>query len=621
MDVTLAVFLAIFAPLIASVVSLSSMAEKFKAWAVTASTFISALLATWVYTARPPHGVYGVDWIDAIGARIDVRLDGFSLPMGMLVSWLIAAISLYSVKYMEGDYRPGWYWFFMGFFATSMLIIVYADSLWFLLCGWEGVGLASWALIGHWYRDEYDKWVGKDERILGVKYGWPPSVAGLRAILTVRFGDAFFLVAVALFYAATGTAAISELHHAEALRYLGAVPLLFFAMGPFTKSAQFPFTEWLLTAMTGPTSVSALIHAATMVKAGVYLLIITAPLFLHVHGAELYFWAVLAVGLATALTATITALTAMEFKLVLAGSTAANLGIIAAAAGAAGLLGLHEEHALYALLWLAFLHIVGHAVSKASLFMGYGAVIHEAGTRFIGEVGRLWRHMRVTGTSMLLAMLSLVGIPPFIGYITKELALENVFEVGRVYNVLLAPLLYILLFITPIYGLRLIGLTFVHGREPEEVHEAPALMWAPYAALALASLALGAYFAMLGEFPLTEAVLASLAGFAVGLVLYVLLPGFRSRALWPFWEFAYRRFYIPLIYDGLFPLLYRWLAKFVYVVFDRGLFDNLYHSLTPRAFLAVSNAARRLVVGSISTYVLYGIVGLAVTIFLLMVAL
>lgn len=617
------VLLTIFLPLLTSIASLFSASEKFKAWVVTLGTFLSALLATHIYLtvpASPPDKpiTYSFPWIQAVGASVEVGLSNFSIPMGVLVAWLIAAISLYSVKYMEGDYRPGWYWFFFGFFATSMLIVVYAENLWFLLAGWEGVGLASWALIGHWYRDEYDKWVGKEERVAGVPYWWTPSKAGLRAILTVRLGDAFFLVAIALFYALAGTVSLSELSGSEALRALGAVPLLFFAMGPFTKSAQFPFHEWLLTAMTGPTSVSALIHAATMVKAGVYVLIVTTPIFLLVKGAELYFWVVTVVGVVTALAATLIALTAMEFKLVLAGSTAANLGIIAAAAGAAGLLGLHEEHLLTVLLPFAFLHIVGHAVSKASLFMGFGAVIHEAGTRFIGEVGRLARHMRITAVAMALSMLSLVGIPPFVGYITKDLALENVFEAGHVYHVeLLVPVLYVLLFITPIYGLRLIGLTFIHGTEPEEVHEASVLMWLPYTALAMATIVLGAYFAVAVAFPLTEALVAVLAGFLTGFVLYIWLPGFRSETLRPLWEALYRRFYLPVLYDGVLPLLYTWFARFIYVVFDRGLFDGLYHNVLPGVFGAVSNWARRLVTGYVSIYMFYAVVGIFIILLLL----
>ncbi|MEM4775796.1 MAG: NADH-quinone oxidoreductase subunit L, partial [Pyrobaculum sp.] len=172
------IFLTIFAPLFASIASLFSKSEKIKAWSVAAGSFISAAAATQLYFTVQ-SAVFQLPWLEPVGAFIEFRIDSLSKTMGVLVTWLIAAIALYSVKYMEGDYRPGWYWFFFGFFATSMLIVVYAGNLWFLLIGWEGVGLASWALIGHWYRDEFDKWVGKEEKVMGVPYWWTPSVAGL----------------------------------------------------------------------------------------------------------------------------------------------------------------------------------------------------------------------------------------------------------------------------------------------------------------------------------------------------------------------------------------------------------------------------------------------------------
>ncbi|MEM1837154.1 MAG: NADH-quinone oxidoreductase subunit L [Pyrobaculum sp.] len=613
------IFLTIFAPLFASIASLFSKSEKIKAWSVAAGSFISAAAATQLYFTVQ-SAVFQLPWLEPVGAFIEFRIDSLSKTMGVLVTWLIAAIALYSVKYMEGDYRPGWYWFFFGFFATSMLIVVYAGNLWFLLIGWEGVGLASWALIGHWYRDEFDKWVGKEEKVMGVPYWWTPSVAGLRAILTVRLGDAFFIIAIAMFYILAGSASLGGLAVSEALKTLGVVPLIFFALGPFTKSAQFPFHEWLLTAMTGPTSVSAMIHAATMVKAGVYVLIVTAPLFILVQGAELYFWLVLALGMATAFVATLIALTAMEFKIVLAGSTAANLGIIAAATGAAGVLGLAEPKLLEKLLGFAFLHIVGHAVSKASLFMGFGAVIHEAGTRFIGEVGRLAGRMKITFLAMALAMLSLLGIPPFIGYISKDLALENVLEVGHLMHLdLLQWAVYLLIFITPIYGMRLIGLTFIHGGESKEIHEAPVLMWAPYTALAIVALALGIYYSIYIKFPITPALFFALSGLLMGLLLYVVSSGVKSNLLKPAWEFLHRRFYIPLLYDGALPFVYTKFARFIDVVFDKTIFDGLYHGVLPAAFSALSNWARRLITGNLGIYVLYSLVGLLI--FLLIVAL
>lgn len=628
------VFLAIFLPLVASALSLLARGEKAKAWLVVAGALLSAAFATLSYSPSAAGiyaETYSMPWIPGLGLYISLHLDPFSGVMGMLVAWLVFFIVLYSVKYMEGDYRPGWYWFFMGFFATSMMLITYADNLFFLLMGWEGVGLASWALIGHWYKDEEPdvKWVGHPgDRVALVDYFWPPSKAGLRAILTIRLGDAAFLISLAYFFASMGTVELSSLYRlGHALSALGLLPLLFFLMGPLTKSAQFPFTEWLLTAMTGPTSVSALIHAATMVNAGVYLLIITAPIFVRIHGADAYFAAVLALGAATAILSSLIALAIDEFKLVLAGSTAANLGIIAAAAGGAGLLaasGHGGEDILLALLWLALMQIVGHALSKAPLFMGYGAVIHEAGTKYIGGVGRLRGHMPITAVAMWLAMLSLIGTPPFAGFFTKEMSVDVIGEGFNALGLSGLAIAGLIAFLAPLYGLRLLGLTFVHGPEPKEhLHEAHPLMWAPYAVLALSTIGVGAYLAYLyagriADLLASPSFLAFLLGFAIGLALYVLRPGMRSRALSPLWRIAYRRFYLPWLYDGLITWIYYNLAQAVYWLVDRGLIDNLYHTALPAAFRAMSSAFRRIQLGVLSWYLLYALVGILIVLVLVL---
>lgn len=618
------VFLTIFSPLVASILSLFAPKEKAKAWLVVAGAFLSAVFSILAYTPAELYAsTYAVPWIPQLGLYISLHIDQFSGVMGMLVSWLVFLIVLYSVKYMEGDYRPGWYWFFMGFFATSMLIVTYADNLWFLLIGWEGIGLASWALIGHWYKDDEPdvKWVGHPgDRVLFVDYFWPPSKAGLRAILTIRTGDSAFLISLAYIFAALGTVQLSGLLKlGSAVSALGLLPLFLFLMGPLTKSAQFPFTEWLLTAMTGPTSVSALIHAATMVNAGVYLLIITAPIFALVQGAQTYFAVVLALGALTAILSSIIALTVDEFKLVLAGSTAANLGIIAAAAGGAGLLGLEGE-ALLPLLWIAFMQIVGHAISKAPLFMGYGAVIHEGKTKYLGAVGRLGHYMRITSFALWLAMLSLVGTPPFAGFFTKEMAVDNIVALGPL-GVFAAGLIA---FLAPLYGLRLIGLSLVHGPEPKEhVHEAHPIMWAPYTALALAALGVGGYLAYIYSDKVVELIaspgfLAFLAGFAIALALYVFKPGVRSKALEPLWRIGYRRFYLPWLYDGPIAWIYHNLAHAVYWAVDRGVFDNVYHVALPWIFGKLSGAFRRLQTGSLSWYLLYAMAGMLIIVLLVL---
>jgi len=421
--------------------------------------------------------------------------------------------------------------------------------------------------------------------------------------------------------------------------------LLLFALGPLTKSAQFPFHEWLLTAMTGPTSVSALIHAATMVKAGVYLVLSFSPVILamiaYQHGV-LWTVALLSVlGLATTLVTTLIALSSTEFKLVLAGSTAANLGIIMTSISAGILLSTLTGAKEFVLIGLVggLAHIVGHAVSKASLFMGFGAVIHEVHSRFIRDAGGLWRGMRLTFLSMLLAMLSLMGIPPFVGYWSKEIALAPSYILGLSYmGALYVVALLSIIFITPIYGMRLIGLTFLgESKEGREVEEAHPIMLIPYAALALAALALGLCWNLI-EGTFTEAIVeltgirlelphvenpvvmaCLLAGLGASLPLYVVLR--RRIELGLLYRIAYYRLFIPVIYDLIAAGLWKWSSRLIYWLIDRVLFDGLYHGALPWAISKVALGIRRLQIGNLNVYMLYALVGLAILLLISLLAL
>ncbi len=633
--------LLIISPLLLSALGIP-LREKAKAMTTTLGTFVSAMLATLLLFGQEEY-VVEYPWIPDLGLALSVHVTGVSKVMGALVAWLVFLIAAYSIRYMEGDYRPGWYWFMFGFFATSMLIIVYASNLWFLLVGWEGVGLASWALIGHWYRDEKDKWVGDERHVFGTKYWWTPSRAGLRAVITVRIGDAFFIIGLAYIFSYIGTMDIFGLRETEWALFSGwALPVLFLflLLGPLTKSAQFPFHEWLLTAMTGPTSVSALIHAATMVKAGIYVLIILSPILLGALAGFpqvlVVFYVLLVLGLITAVLTTVMALASGEFKLVLANSTAANLGLMTASVGASGILyQLTGNYGAAAFpIMAALAHIIGHAVSKASLFMGFGAVIHETGTRYIYDVSGLYRHMHVTTIAMFLSMFSLMGIPPFLGYFTKELALASIGVGMAIYGAFLISLL------TPIYGLRLLGLTFL-GESRGHAHEAPPLMWAPYMALALTGIALGLLWPFGGEkgvehviaeymhaaetsmmgvsvpLPLTFTAL----GVAVGAYLYIIRRGVELVGLWrALWRAAYDRFYLPVLYDRVLAGIYLGLSKALYTLIDVGVFDAFYHSLLPRAFGSLSTIFRAMQLGRINLYIVYILLGIIMAGLLAMLA-
>ncbi|MEB3816481.1 MAG: hypothetical protein LRS46_00860 [Desulfurococcales archaeon] len=491
--------------------------EKVHGVLSAASLFIAAILATIVgyhVLASGQPILHEFKWIPSINVRVSTYIDGLSAIMVILVSWLSFLIGVYSIEYMKGDWGVPRYFFFFTFFVGSMLLVVSANNLLLLFIGWEGTGLASYALIGHWYTDEEEYWVGvPGRRAMGVPMYFEPSHSGLRAILFTRVGDIGMLIGMAIMYYLTGTLSITGIAAKApswmawlASHHVLTLTLVLFTLGALAKSAQFPFHEWLVTAMTGPTPVSALIHAATMVKAGIYLVLRFAPIFyygalnapapLHaivVHDTYQYFMLVAGLGAVTAFMLATMALVSNEFKLILAFSTASQIGYMFLAAGAAGMLvaeGNVEGFAAGVLAGLS--HLMSHAVFKAALFLISGWALHVAHSRFIDKMGDYAKYMKLTAISMWLAGLSLMGIPPLSGFFSKELTLHAAEEAHFQSGFLLGALTALL---TAAYTTRLIVRVFHMPpyEEPEhKPHEAPILMLGPYFILALAALVLGA---------------------------------------------------------------------------------------------------------------------------------
>ncbi|HUO42567.1 MAG TPA: proton-conducting transporter membrane subunit, partial [Methylomirabilota bacterium] len=250
--------------------------------AVSASLLLPLVIAGSVHDVQVP-------WISSLNITAGVLLDPLSIILANVVSWISFLIMVYSLGYMRGDNGLDRYWFFMNFFIGSMMLLVLSDNLLQLFFGWEGVGLCSYALIGHWYTDPIDKWVGTiGDKSLNVPMAYPPSHAGMKALIVTRIGDIGLLIAIFMMYAYSGTLNFVDLSKnvswALPLSHVGLlIPVTFlFFWGPIGKSAQFPLHEWLPDAMAGPTSVSALIHAATMVTAGVYLAGRAGPMFYNI---------------------------------------------------------------------------------------------------------------------------------------------------------------------------------------------------------------------------------------------------------------------------------------------------------------------------------------------------
>jgi NADH-quinone oxidoreductase subunit L len=446
-----------------------------------------------------------INWIPLLNVQAGVLADSLSILMANLVAWISLLIFIYSTSYMHGDKNLTRYWFFMLFFIGSMQLIVLSDNLLMLFFGWEGVGLASFALIGFWYQDKRKQYVGTPGHYAGGIQMWAsPTHAGLKAWLMTKAGDIMMLAGMFLIFSYAGTFGFTELLQdqgwaAEMAKNNVLVPaaVLIFG-GAIGKSAQFPLNEWLLEAMTGPTAVSALIHAATMVKAGVFLVARIAPLFfaLSALNTSQFFEVVAWVGAITAFLLATQAIVNPEIKKVLAYSTGSQIGLMMLALGIAGLSSSFVNG-----YTAGFFHLMSHAMFKAALFMGAGAVLHAVGSRYMTDMGGLKSKMKKTYVFMLLAGLSLAAAPLITsGFWSKDAIFAAVFNSGYAYALPLFAIAVMVSIMTAFYTFRMLGMTFfgkesTHIKQSEEkghrLHEVGPVMWVPFAILAVASIAIG----------------------------------------------------------------------------------------------------------------------------------
>jgi len=424
------------------------------------------------------------DWISAgqLSLAAGLRLDPLSLTFVLLVTFVGSLIHVYSVAYMEHDVDRRRFFAYLNLFVAAMLLLVLADSYLLLFVGWEGVGLASYLLIGFWnYRTEY-------------------AVAAKKAFVANRVGDLGLLVAMMAMFASVGAldftsvfAAVGSLD-STTVTIIG-LSLLLAACG---KSAQFPLQSWLGDAMAGPTPVSALIHAATMVTAGVYLVVRSAPIYEAAPNAQL---AVVVVGAITLLFGAIVGCAKDDLKKALAASTMSQIGYMMLAAGL-GPVG-------YA---FAIFHLVTHGFFKAGMFLGAGSVMHGMNDQVdMRRFGGLAKYMKVTWITFGLGWLAILGVPPFSGFWSKDKIIEAAFVPvdGAPWRAwVFGSVVLIGAGITAFYMSRLFFMTF-HGEKrwtaaPEGAeqhpHESPRLMTVPMIVLAVGSVALGGLLSIGGAF-------------------------------------------------------------------------------------------------------------------------
>ena len=433
--------------------------------------FVATGLLAWNMPQDGIHQTLG-SWIDSplLSVHFGLLFDGLSRTMLLFITGIATLIILYSTGYMHKDRGFARFFAYMNLFLFSMVVLVLSDSLVLSFLGWEGVGLCSYLLIGFWNKDLNN------------------CKAANKAFLVNRVGDVGFLLGMAILVTIGGSA---FLNYADLTAWLvnpafrdvliANLPLLtvaglLFFWACTAKSAQIPLLTWLPDAMAGPTPVSALIHAATMVTAGVYLVARLSPLFVRLP----YVLTIIAiVGMLTAFWAAIAGLLQNDIKKVLAYSTISQLGYMFMAAGAAA-------------FDVSIFHVFTHAFFKATLFLGAGAVMHAlAGEQDMRKMGGLLKKTPITAMTMLFAYLAIIGFPGFSGFFSKDLILERLFA----FNPSLGPVLYtiglITAVITAVYMTRLMVLVFLgkyRGDLPEShIHEAPLSMTFPMVVLSIGS--------------------------------------------------------------------------------------------------------------------------------------
>ncbi len=411
------------------------------------------------------------DWIKVgdFSAPMAFTIDPLSMVMTLIITGVGFLIHLFSVGYMSHDERPAKYFSYLNLFVFNMLLLVLGSNLLVMFVGWEGVGLCSYLLIGFWFTDP------------------AKAAAGMKAFITNRIGDAGFLLGIFTLFGLTSTVSFAEvnsyfLNNPNMLSTAWGAPVtlacLFLFIGAMGKSAQIPLYVWLPDAMAGPTPVSALIHAATMVTAGVYMIIRLNPVFLAAPNAMMV---IAFIGALTALMAASIGLVQNDIKKVLAYSTVSQLGYMFLAVGV-GAFGA------------ALAHLMTHAFFKALMFLGSGSVIHAMHEeQDMRKMGGLRKLMPVTHFTFLMGWLAIIGAPGFSGFFSKDEILWMSFHSPRG-SIVLWVIGAVAALLTAFYMTRLMAMTFWgRSRVPENVHphESPLSMTIPLMVLAFLSVFAG----------------------------------------------------------------------------------------------------------------------------------
>lgn len=428
-----------------------------------------------------------LEWIPSLGINFTVYIDGLGLLFALLITGIGSLVTLYSIFYLSKEKEQlGPFYVYLLMFMGAMLGVVLVDNVMVLYMFWELTSLSSFLLIGYWYKREKSR------------YGAAKSL-----LITVS-GGLCMLGGFILLYLITDSFSIREMVHQVQLiagHELFIPAMILILLGAFTKSAQFPFYIWLPDAMEAPTPVSAYLHSATMVKAGIYVIARFSPIFAF---SAQWFWIVSLVGLFTMVWGSFHAVKQTDLKSILAFSTVSQLGMIISMLGVSAA-ALHYGHTEYYTVaaMAAIFHLINHATFKGSLFMAVGIIDHETGTRDIRKLGGLMAIMPITFTISLIGTFSMAGLPPFNGFLSKEMFFTSMLRVThfdlftvQTWGVLFPLFAWIGSVFTFIYSMKLLFKTFRGNYQPEQLekqaHEAPVGMLVP--PVILVALAVSLFF-------------------------------------------------------------------------------------------------------------------------------
>ena len=603
------------------------LGDKAAQWVTVGCMALAAACGIFAFAEVALSSAPGVvtlfTFIDVGGFEVSwaLRYDTLSVVMVAMVTFISTLIHLYSVGYMSHDATIPRFFAYLSLFTFMMLMLVTADNLVQLFFGWEGVGLASYLLIGYWYEKE------------------SANRAAIKAFIVNRVGDLFFMLGLALtfwtFESVEFETIFAGVEAASQVRFLGlpaleVIGVLLF-LGACGKSAQLGLHTWLPDAMEGPTPVSALIHAATMVTAGVFLMARMSPVL---EFAPVTLAIVTVVGASTAIFAATIGCVQNDIKRIIAYSTCSQLGYMFFAIG----VGVYQA---------AIFHLFTHAFFKALLFLGAGSVIHAmSDEQDIRRMGGIWKKIPITYAMMWVGSLALAGVPYFAGYYSKDMVLEVAYAAHSAAGSYAFAMGLLAAFLTAFYSWRLIILTF-HGapradhHTMEHVHESPWVMLVPLLVLSLGAIFAGAVFYPMfvgvdqaafwngsiftastnhvlehahhvpSWVPLAPTV-AGVSGIALAYVFYMFAPSIPGKLATRFgglYRFLLNKWYFDELYDAIFVRPMRRIADALWKTGDARLIDGLPNGAASLVVQAARGAVR-LQTGRVANYAFTMIIGL-----------